>query len=458
MSKNNWIKVLKNSRNRLGKISSTTDPNIRSEFQRDFDRIVFSSAFRRLQNKTQVLPFPRSDYVRNRLTHSLETASVGRSLGNIVGMKIINKYPEIKQELKISSFDFGYMVTAACLAHDIGNPPFGHSGEAAVNSFFKSKKAKKFIKSLSSKEIADLQNFEGNSAGFRILSKTLESQSNSYGGLRLTFGTYGSFTKYPKEVLPDRTNENKASLKKYGIFQSEIDTFKDIASELSLDLHDNKDKDFAWKRFPLAFLVEAADDICYHIIDFEDGFNIDLIPFEEISEKFTSILDCINRTDYQKKLNGIIEKRSKITYLRSIVINDLIFCLSEVFLDKEKNILNGTFDTPLLDCLDSKITKYLNEIIRSSKINIYESNTVLKIESAGFKVIPFLLNIFIKAQLTNQNYEGKKHILRLLPNQYKSNGNNYEKILNVTMFITSMTDRFAVELYKNLNGIELAGY
>lgn len=458
MSKENWIKVLKNSRNRIGKKSSITDPNIRTEFQRDFDRIVFSSAFRRLQNKTQVLPLPKSDYVRNRLTHSLETASVGRSLGNIVGMKIIEKYPDIKQELKISSFDFGYMVSAACLAHDIGNPPFGHSGETAVNMYFKSKKAKKHLKKLTDKEKEDLRNFEGNAAGLRILATTLETQSNSTGGLRLTYGTYGTFTKYPKEVLPNRKKEKKASLKKYGIFQAEISIFKKIAGELSLESHHNDQNDFAWKRFPLAFLVEAADDICYHIIDFEDGFNIGLIPFEEIADKFTSILDCIKKTDYKEKLNGIVDYRSKITYLRSIVINDLIFCLADIFLDRESDILNGTFDKPLLEYLDETVRTELNAIIDSSVKNIYRSNTVLKIESAGFKVIPFLLNTFIKAQLTEKDYEGKRHVLGLLPNQYKSQGSDYEKILNVTMFVTSMTDRFAVELYKNLKGIELAGY
>jgi dGTPase len=350
------------------------------------------------------------------------------------------------------------MVSAACLAHDIGNPPFGHSGETAVNLFFKSEKAKVFLKTLSNKEIADLQNFEGNSAGLRILSMTLKSQSSISGGLRLTYGTYGTFTKYPKEVLPNRKKEKKASLKKYGIFQSEIDTFKEIAAALSMESHFNKKNDYAWKRFPLAYLVEAADDICYHIIDFEDGYNIGLIPFSEIFNRFTIILDYINKTDYRNRLEQIFDYRSKITYLRSLVINDLIYCISDIFMKNEEDILNGTFDKPLLDCLDKELVDFLDKIIDSSIKNIYRSNTVLKIESAGFKVIPFLLYTFIKAQLSDTDYEGKMQILGLLPNQYKSNGSDYEKILNVTMFITSMTDRFSVELYKNLNGIELAGY
>jgi len=458
MSKENWIKFLKNSRNRLGKKNTSSKTAIRTEFQRDFDRIVFSSAFRRLQNKTQVLPLPKSDYVRNRLTHSLETASVGRSLGNIVGEKIIEKYPDIKKDLLISSFDFGYMVSAACLAHDIGNPPFGHSGEKAVNLYFKRKKGKRFIKNFKKKQIADLQDFEGNSAGFRILSKTLSSQSEIPGGLRLTYGTLATFTKYPKEVLPYRKEEELASLKKYGIFQSEVKHFSEIASELSLITHKNKTKDYAWKRFPLAFLVEASDDICYHIIDFEDGFNIGLISFDEIFEKFSKILDLSNNEKYKKTLPSLIDERSKITYLRSLVINELIYSVSDIFINNEVKILTGEFDKPLLDCLDENLINVLGSIIGASVKKIYNSKTVLKIEAAGFKVIPFLLHTFIKAQMSIDDYEGKKHILGLLPNQYKTGDDDYEKVLNVTMFITSMTDRFAVELYKNLNGIELAGY
>jgi dGTPase len=457
MGSENWISLLKNSRKRLGKNSSDSDPKIRSDFQRDFDRIVFSSAFRRLQNKTQVLPLPKSDYVRNRLTHSLETASVGRSLGNIAGTKIIEKYPEIKENLQITSFDFGYMVSAACLAHDIGNPPFGHSGETAINLYFKSPEAKSYLKNLNDKEIANLQDFEGNSAGFRILAKTLKTQSSIPGGLRLTYGTYATFTKYPKEVLPYRKKEGMASMKKYGIFQSELEYFKEIASELNLKPHANKAGDYAWRRFPLAFLVEAADDICYRIIDFEDGFNIDLISYDQVYNLFTRILETSDQ-DYQSKLAQIKDERSKTTYLRSLVINELINRVADIFYENEENILQGAFDKPLLDCLDNKTLDALDEIKKLSVSKIYRSSTVLKIESAGFRVIPFLLETFIKASLTNEKYEGKTHIIDLLPNQYKSEESDYEKILNITMFIASMTDRFAVELYKNLNGIELAGY
>ncbi len=458
MTKNKWIDLLKNSNIRLEASSTSSTTDIRSEFQRDFDRIVFSSAFRRLQNKTQVLPLPKSDYVRNRLTHSIETSSVGRSLGSMVGEIILQKYPSINKQLEIRASDFGYMVSSACLAHDIGNPPFGHSGEKAIGSYFKKKRAQTFLKKLNEKQIADLINFEGNSAGFRIISQTLDLQSKRPGGLNLTYGTYATFTKYPKEVLPDRKNENKASLKKYGLFQAEIDTFKKIADKLNLKSQSNSKDDFAWHRFPLSFLVEAADDICYHIIDFEDGYNVKLISFEEIFESFTKILILCKNSTYEERLNNIIDKRSQITYLRSLVINELIDKTSELFIKHEEDIINGSFDKPLIECLEPELKIVLDQIMKTSIEKIYQSKPILKIETAGLKVIPFLLHTFVKARLTKKDYEGKKQILGLLPVQYHSGNNKYENILNIAMFISSMTDRFAVELYKNLNGIELAGY
>ncbi len=453
-----WIKLLKNAHIRSESGSKNQPTDIRSEFQRDFDRIVFSSAFRRLQNKTQVLPLPKSDYVRNRLTHSIETSSVGRSIGNIVGRNILNKYPEITRQTGIKSSDFGYMVSSACLAHDIGNPPFGHSGEEAIGLYFNSNKAKPYLEVLNKKQIADLKNFEGNAAGFRIISRTLELQSHIRGGLNLTYGTYATFTKYPKEVLPIRSNEPKASLKKYGLFQTEIESYKKIAINLNLKSQSHSEEEIAWHRFPLSFLVEAADDICYHIIDYEDGYNVKLISFEEILGSFTEILILCKNIFFKEKLGHIIDKHSKVTYLRSLVINELIHKVSLIFNQNEKDIVEGAFDKALLKCLDPRLTKILEKILEISEEKIYKSKPILKIETAGFKVIPFLLHTFIKARLTTNNYVGKKQILALLPPQYHSGTTNYEKILNIVMFISSMTDRFTVELYKNLNGIELAGY
>jgi dGTPase len=282
-----WYELMKNAGKRPGKSSGGNDES-RSVFQRDYDRIIFFDAFRRLQNKTQVLPVPKSEEVRNRLTHSLETASVGRSLGYLAGKYLIETYTELKKDLHLHPSDFGYMVSAAALTHDIGNPPFGHEGEKAVSDFFENGKGKEYINNLSPKEKADFLHFDGNAAGFRIIAGHVFDLHGHRGNLRLTFGTYGSFVKYPKESLPDRSNENKKSLKKSGLFQSEVEIFEQIARELNIDTRHQKEGK-AWLRYPLVFLTEAADDICYTIIDYEDGFYLGFIPQKNIHEKLLEI-------------------------------------------------------------------------------------------------------------------------------------------------------------------------
>lgn len=447
-----WNKLFEHAGNRLGQSTSLTDVN-RTDFQRDFDRIVFSPAFRRLQNKTQVLPLPKSDFVRNRLTHSLETASVGRSLGVIVGKEIIEKH-----QLNLSPADFGAIVSAACLTHDIGNPPFGHAGEEAISSYFKSDQASDFLSDLSDKQKADLQNFEGNAAGFRIISKTLKGQSNFEGGLRLTYATYGTFTKYPKESLPNlKVKGGKASQKKYGFFQTEKESFQAIAQALGVN-NNSFDDHLVYDRFPLAFLVEAADDICYSIIDYEDGYNIGYIPFKDLENNLIHLLSDVWHF-HEDKYANILHEGSKVAYLRSIAINHLVQLSANVFLKNEEAILKGSFDTPLTDFIPEKEKSYLDQIISESITKIYQSPTVLKLEVAGFKVLPNLLNHFVRAILNPKQY---RYVYNLIPTEYLVGGepleNNYENILNMTMFVSSMTDRHAVELYKNLNGIELAGY
>jgi dGTPase len=446
-----WVDYFLLAKNRL--FDTYKPDKTRSEFQKDYDRIVFSSAFRRLQNKTQVLPFPTSDYVRNRLTHSLETASVGRSLGNLVGEKIVNKYPDLSIHVGINPADFGHLVSAACLTHDIGNPPFGHSGEKAISQFFKSEKAIALLKDLSEKEKADLQNFEGNASGFRIITQTPSNISDIKGGLRLTLGTYATFVKYPKESLPNRKKEGKASLKKFGIYQSEIDLFEnEIAQPLHLIPQENKGGK-AWKRFPLTYLVEAADDICYHIIDLEDGFNMGFVPFNLVEELFTNLIDKNNH--FYNRYHSIKSYKEKVNYLRSMAVNQLVNDTARIFIDNEQSFVNGEIDTPLLDLLSSDKKDILKNIIAYSIEHIYQSEPVLKIEIAGQKVLPDLLDKFTHAIMEP---EYNKQLYKLIPEKYKGGQSTYENLLNIAMFISDMTDRKAVEIYKNLNGISLAGY
>jgi dGTPase len=449
-----WNKLF--SGKRLDDTSSThsADP-VRSEYEKDFDRVVFSSAFRRLQDKTQVIPLPESDFVHSRLTHSLEVSCVGRSLGKIVGKVIIKKY-----ELdNITESDFGNIVAAACLAHDIGNPPFGHSGESAISNYFIKGNGSKFQAEINDKEKwSDLISFEGNANGFRLLTKNSTSSS---GGLSLTFTTLAAFSKYTCGAYKNEKIEGRASQEKYGYFNAEKNIFENVFSDLGV----SNIIPGSWLRHPLAFLVEAADDICYRIIDFEDGVRIGLVPFEKAESLLIKILkDGLNQEKYDRILDG----REKLGYLRSKVINVLINEVSEIFIKNEEEILYGKYDKHLTDELICK--EILKEIRDISAKKIYNSKTVLQIEIAGFNVIAELLDYFIPA-INDLHKHGKdlrknsllsSKLIQLLPIQFIGkdslpHGDLYLRILNACEFIAGMTDGYAMTLYKRLKGIELPG-
>lgn len=406
----------------------------RSSFEQDFDRIIFSHPFRKLQDKTQVHPLPEHDFVHTRLTHSLEVSSVGRSLGKLAGEVIMQRHPDL--EKNFSSFDFGAITAAAALAHDMGNPPFGHAGEAAISDYFKDKKFE-----VTKAEHEDLVNFEGNAQGFRILNK-------KQFGLRLTYATLGAFTKYPcQSLLPDR-DKKKRSQKKFGYFQSEAEAFKDVANNLGLIAAANG----AWCRHPLAFLVEAADDICYSIIDLEDGCRLGLVTFDETVDLLAPILGTkLNK----EKLSATAGLNEKLGVLRALTIGELIESCKQVFVDNEEKLLNGSFDTALADLCSFK--EALNVITRVSIDKIYRSHTVVEIEASGHEVLPGLLHEFIHAGLGNDSKKYRN--LRLLfPEEIQlaisqSKDNTYLTLRHVTDFISGLTDRHALSLFRKIKGI-----
>ncbi len=445
-----WDSYLKNAGKRLGKEEPGDQPG-RSSYQRDYDRIIFSDAFRRLQNKTQVLPIPESDVVRNRLTHSLETASVARSLGYLAGQNILERH----SSLRLYGFradDFGYIVSAAALAHDIGNPPFGHQGEEAISRFFLSDKAVPFLENLTGKQKAELQQFEGNAAGFRILARTTDNRSASKGGLRLSLATYAAFIKYPREVFVKKEKHSHIAMKKFGIFQSEKSVFETLAAETGL-IPIETSGGLAFNRHPLAYLTEAADDICYNIIDYEDGFTLGIIPFERIEYLFKSLIRWTG--EQRKTYQSIYEPKQKIGFLRALVINRLVQESVRVFLDHEDEILSGKFPVSLQDKWPEDIRQVLMEIRKESVEKIYHHPTVLKIEATGKTVIPFLLEKFLHAAFDPKSH---KQYYLLMPEAYRQADDAYERVMQTVMFISGMTDREAVYLYRNFNGIELAGY
>ncbi|MAD12297.1 MAG: dGTPase [Flavobacteriaceae bacterium] len=409
-------------------------------FEVDYDRIVFSSSFRSLQDKTQVIPFSKTDFVHTRLTHSLEVSVVGRSIGRLAGKEIIRKHPQLRSTFGYQPNDFGAIVAAASLAHDIGNPPFGHSGEKAIGYFFEYGYGKQFLEKLSNQEKKDLINFEGNANGFRIATKSVEGTP---GGLRLSYATLGAYTKYPKGSFPN-TNSGHVAHKKFGFFKSEESFFNSIAKDLGL--LDNG----IYHRHPLAFLVEAADDICYTIIDFEDGINLGLIS-EDYALEY--LINLVKETIDTNKYNSLTNKSQRLSYLRALSINTLILDAVRIFNENETEILNGTFEYALMD--RSKYKAQVKDIIGLSVEKIYKSDEVTNKEVVGYKVISTLLKAFVTASvngLFNQMSSYDKLILRLVPDGVSMIGDNlYETLLNSTCFIASLSDGKAHKLSQQIN-------
>lgn len=414
-------------------------------FEVDYDRIIFSSSFRSLQDKTQVIPLSKTDFVHTRLTHSLEVSVVGRSIGRLVGKKVLEKYPYLKEIHGYQMNDFGAIVAAASLSHDIGNPPFGHSGEKAIGEYFSIGKGLKYKDGLTAKQWQDLCDFEGNANGFSVLTS---SRPGITGGIRLTYATLGAFMKYPKESLPKKPTKNIAD-KKYGFFQSDKTFFQEVAAELGLIPNKTGDH-IGYERHPLAYLVEAADDICYTIIDFEDGINLGLISEDYALEYLIKLVkDSIDSSKY----NTLESKEDRISYLRALAIGSLIQDAVKVFIENESAILEGKFPYSLMD--KSRYKVQMDDIIKLSAKNVYESKEVIEKELTGYQIINHLLEVFITAY--NNQYEGTmtnydKLLLKLLPERHHQEKNTlYERLLHISHFVSLLTDGKAL-LYSKILG------
>ncbi|MFY8181137.1 MAG: deoxyguanosinetriphosphate triphosphohydrolase [Flavobacterium sp.] len=435
----NWEQLLSLKRQGdKGKRLRIEQDDTRLGFEVDYDRIIFSSAFRSLQDKTQVIPLSKTDFVHTRLTHSLEVSVVGRSIGRLVGKKIIEKYPHLQEIHGYQANDFGAIVAAASLAHDIGNPPFGHSGEKAIGEYFSIGKGQKYKEQLTDKEWQDLIDFEGNANGFSVLTS---SRPGIEGSIRLTYAVLGAFMKYPKESLPKKPTSNIAD-KKYGFFQTDKEFFKEVADELGL-IPNKSGNDIGYERHPLAYLVEAADDICYTIIDFEDGINLGLVSEDYALEYLIKLVkDTIDANKYQT----LTTKEDRISYLRALAIGNLINDAVRIFIENEEAILKGEFPYALTD--KSKYKAQIDDIIELSVKNIYQSREVIEKELSGYQMINNLLDKFITAY--NNNYEGKatnydKLLLKILPEKHHIEKESlYERLLHICHFISMLTDGNAV--------------
>ena len=443
----NWNQLISTTRLGQEELVTKDQKHSRTQFQRDYDRIIFSSPFRRMQNKTQVFPLPGSVFVHNRLTHSLEVASVGRSLGSMFVERAENE----NQLPQNSLFqEIGSVVSAACLAHDMGNPPFGHSGEDAIAHFFKKSTEPRLRAELSDAEWKDFTQFDGNANAFRLLSHQFNGRRE--GGFALTYTTLASIVKYPFESMLTQKP-------KFGFFQSEKGIFERISNELGLiKLYENPAR---YTRHPLVFLVEAADDICYQLMDLEDAHKLKIHNYDMTRALLMGFFDPqtearqigrINET-----LNVVSDPNEQIAYLRASVIGKLANQCIDIFWQKQDEILSGTFQQPLIEHVHPTSLAAMKTIKDVSIKNIYNDRSVVEIEISGYQIIGTLLEVFIEAIL-NPREEISQKMLRLIPAQYDGlHPTTYEKVQAIVDFVSGMTDLYALDLYRKIKGINIPG-
>ena len=436
----NWDKLISNKRFGMENLHIKNHDD-RTEFQRDYDRLIFSAPFRRLQNKTQVFPLPGSVFVHNRLTHSLEVACVGRSLGNGVSKKL-----QAKHGLSFSPFidEIGAIVSAACLAHDLGNPPFGHSGEKAIATYFSEGEGCFLQAEMSDLEWKDIITFEGNANAFRLL--THKFNGRRAGGFVLTYSTLASIAKYPYT-----SNHAPAKKQKFGFFQSEKEDFERIATELGMVKLD----EYRYARHPLVYLVEAADDICYEIMDIEDAHKLKILTTDETKKLLMGFIPERRIARTEETLKMVEDVNEQIAYLRSSVIGLLIDACVDAFVENEEAILKGEFTSSLIKSISPELKDAYATCEATSLVRIYKSKDVVDIEIAGYNIIYTLINKLTDAVFNNDKAYSKM-LLSRIPEQYETESKTaYGKVQAVLDFISGMTDIYALDLYRKINGMSL---
>lgn len=441
----NWMQLVSNKR--LGQENKHAERHDdRSEFKRDYDRLIFSAAFRRLQNKTQVFPLPGSVFVHNRLTHSLEVASVGMSLGNDVAKVLVGRHPELRGSL---FEEIGTIVSAACLAHDLGNPPFGHSGEKAIQSFFTEGEGAYLQDKLSTAFWSDITHFEGNANAFRILTHRYKGRRE--GGFVMTYSSLASIVKYPYSSF------HAGEHGKFGFFDSESHYFERIADELGMLRLSAPGEPLRYARHPLVYLVEAADDICYEIMDIEDSHKLKILSFEETSRLLLCFFDEKGQTHILGRINAenITDRNEMIVYMRACVIGLLVNKCVETFIEHEEDILTGTFEGSLIEHIPVLQRYAYRCCVEKSVAKIYNSKPVLDVELSGYKILETLMSQMTEA-VVNPNRFFSKQLLRRVGSQYEVQAPDLEtRLMAVIDYVSGMTDVYALDIYQKINGLSL---
>ncbi len=413
----------------------------RSDFQRDYDRLIFSSPFRRLQNKTQVFPLPGSIFVHNRLTHSLEVSSVGRSMGNEIALRLRDKYASVSWTQKLDCLRD--IVAAACLCHDLGNPPFGHSGEKTISTYFSEGNGQALKEQVGNREWADLINFEGNANSFRLLTHRFKGRRN--GGMAMTYSSLASIVKYPYSSL------HAGEKGKFGFFSSEEEIFRRVATQLGMPETDSG----KFARHPLVYVTEAADDICYQIMDLEDAHKLKIIGLQEVVELLFGFFGSTDKERMQRMMNHLDDPNEKIAYLRSNAIGAMVVDCADVFSKNEETILAGEFRGTLVDNMNPRLKDAYAKCSATAWNKIYCAPEVVDIELAGNRIITYLLDTLMDAVMNpDKNYSGL--LLNIITGQYDTSASTlYERIQSVLDHISGMTDVYALDLFRKLNGHSL---
>lgn len=441
----NWQQLITNKR--LGQEERHSERHDdRTEFKRDYDRLIFSAPFRRLQNKTQVFPLPGSIFVHNRLTHSLEVASVGMSLGSDVASRLMERRPELRQTM---IGEIGQIVATACLAHDLGNPPFGHSGEKAIQTFFTEGPGLALRDRLSDGMWNDITRFEGNANAFRILTHRFCGRRQ--GGFVMTYSTLASIVKYPHESAA------AGSHGKFGFFGSERDTYVRIAEEMGIRRLSAQGEPLRYARHPLVYLVEAADDICYEIMDIEDAHKLKILSYGETADLLLGFFDGATRKRILRRIDDeqLTDDNEKVVYMRSCVIGCLEHECVEAFIKHEPEILDGSFAGCLLDHISDVPREAYRRCTSVSKSRIYCSKPVLDVELSGYKIMETLMEQMTEAVVHPGRFYSKQLIGRV-SSQYDIGSEDLEtRIMAVIDYISGMTDVYALDVYQKINGISL---
>lgn len=435
-----WNRLISDMR--LG-MEAYHDPrrHTRSDFQRDYDRLVFSSPFRRLQNKTQVFPLPGSIFVHNRLTHSLEVSSVGRSMAAEVSQILREKHAGKPWVDRL--YNLPDITATACLSHDLGNPPFGHSGEKTIATFFSEGPGQRLKEYLSEKEWTDLVNFDGNANSFRLL--THQYVGRRPGGFAMTYSTLASVVKYPYASI------NSGKKGKFGFFESEREIYERVVSRLGIP----EKEPGKYARHPLVWLMEAADDICYQIMDIEDAHRLHILSTEETAEILLNFFEPAQRPKRLDSMHRLDDPNEQIGYLRSKVIGELVESAARSFADHEDEILDGSLSTSLVGLAGETLRGAYRHCAEVAVSKIYCSSEVVDIEIAGNRILTYLLEVLMDAVMhPDRNFS--KLLLQKVPEQYDIHAIGvYERIQAVLDHVSAMTDIYALDLFRKLNGHSL---